>query len=160
SPPTPLPRVQGRGEPNGPRLSCRMPVPKALGIFFPAGQRSVRMGRRIFRCPPQAPSRLPIAGTAKPHESAGRQAASPTERIFGREPNMENEDFSDFFQALQEHEPQAYEQLIALCGPDIRAVIRCWLTEGPLRRVVDSVDVWQSILVKFDQCVQNGQFQA
>jgi RNA polymerase sigma factor (sigma-70 family) len=73
---------------------------------------------------------------------------------------MENEDFSDFFRALQQREPQAYEQLVELCGSDIRAVIRCWLTEGQLRRVVDSVDVWQSILVKFDQCVQNGQFQA
>jgi RNA polymerase sigma factor (sigma-70 family) len=72
---------------------------------------------------------------------------------------MENEDFSDFFRALRQRDPQAYEQLIELCGPDIRAVIRCWLTEGPLRRVMDSVDVWQSILVKFDQCVQNGQLQ-
>jgi hypothetical protein len=80
-------------------------------------------------------------------------------RLFRPIPGEDAKD-SIFFQALKEHEPRAYEQLMALCGPDIRAVIRCWLTDGPLRRVVDSVDVWQSILVKFDPCVQNGQFQA
>jgi RNA polymerase sigma factor (sigma-70 family) len=73
---------------------------------------------------------------------------------------MENENFPDFFGALQQRDPEAYEQLIELCGPDIRTQIRGWLSNGPLRRVVDSVDVWQSILVKFDQCVQTGQFQA
>jgi RNA polymerase sigma factor (sigma-70 family) len=72
---------------------------------------------------------------------------------------MENEDFPDFFGALRQRDPEAFEQLIELCGPDIRAQIRSWLSDGPLRRVVDSVDIWQSILVKFDQCVQNGQFQ-
>jgi DNA-directed RNA polymerase specialized sigma24 family protein len=73
---------------------------------------------------------------------------------------MENEDFPDFFAALRQRDPKAYEQLIELCGPDIRAHIRRWLSDGPLRRVVDSVDIWQSILVKFDQCIQKGQFQA
>jgi RNA polymerase sigma factor (sigma-70 family) len=47
-----------------------------------------------------------------------------------------------------------------LCGPDLRAVIHSWLSGGPLRGVLESVDVWQSVLVRLDQCVQTGQFQA
>jgi RNA polymerase sigma factor (sigma-70 family) len=73
---------------------------------------------------------------------------------------MENEAFPEFLAALQRRDPQAFEQLIALCGPEIRALIRSGLEAAQLRPVLDSVDLWQSILLKFDQCVQKGQFHA
>jgi RNA polymerase sigma factor (sigma-70 family) len=73
---------------------------------------------------------------------------------------MESEEFPDFLAALRQRDPQAFERLIALCGPEIRAQIRSGLKGAQLRHVLDSVDVWQSILFKFHQCVQKGQFQA
>jgi hypothetical protein len=73
---------------------------------------------------------------------------------------MENEEFPKFLEALRQRDAQAFEQLIALCGPEIRALIRSGLEAAQLRRVLDSADVWQSILLKFDQCVQKGEFQA
>ena len=73
---------------------------------------------------------------------------------------MENENFSDFLQALRQRQTQAFDQLVELCGPDLRALIRSWLGDVQLRRVADSVDIWQSVLIKFDECVRTGQFQA
>jgi RNA polymerase sigma factor (sigma-70 family) len=72
---------------------------------------------------------------------------------------MDDQEFSDFLAALRQREPQAFDQLIALCGPDVRGLIRSWLGKVQLRRVADSVDIWQSVLIKFDECVRNGQFQ-
>jgi RNA polymerase sigma factor (sigma-70 family) len=73
---------------------------------------------------------------------------------------MDDQEFSDFLAALRQREPWAFDQLVALCGPDLRGLIRSWLGKVPLRRVADSVDIWQSVLIKFDECVRNGQFQA
>jgi DNA-directed RNA polymerase specialized sigma24 family protein len=72
---------------------------------------------------------------------------------------MDDQEFSDFLAALRQREPRAYDQLVALCGPDLRGLIRSWLGNVQLRRVADSVDIWQSVLIKFDECVRNGQFQ-
>ena len=84
----------------------------------------------------------------------------PIERISEAKAHMENENFSDFLQALRQRQTQAFDQLVELCGPDLRALIRSWLGDVQLRRVADSVDIWQSVLIKFDECVRDGQFQA
>jgi RNA polymerase sigma factor (sigma-70 family) len=71
---------------------------------------------------------------------------------------MADEEFPKFLEALRQHDPQAFDQLVERSGPSIRALIRSWLGRAQLRRVVDSLDIWQSILLNLDQCLQSGQF--
>jgi RNA polymerase sigma factor (sigma-70 family) len=71
---------------------------------------------------------------------------------------MEDEEFPKFLEALRQHDPQAFDRVVERSGPSIRALIRSWLGKAQLRRVVDSMDIWQSVLMKLGQCLENGQF--
>jgi RNA polymerase sigma factor (sigma-70 family) len=73
---------------------------------------------------------------------------------------MGDDEFADFLEALRQRDPQAFRRFNELYGPDIRALIRSRLKGAGLGGVVESGDVWQSILVKFVQRVQNRQFKA
>jgi RNA polymerase sigma-70 factor (ECF subfamily) len=56
-------------------------------------------------------------------------------------------------------DPQAAEELVRTYEPEIRRVVRMWLTAPNLRRVLDSMDVCQSVLGNFFVRVAAGQFE-
>jgi RNA polymerase sigma factor (sigma-70 family) len=70
---------------------------------------------------------------------------------------MKDRDFENFLQNLQQGDPVAFESLVERCGPHTRRLIRGWLTGSDLRRLLDSSDIWQEIMIKFDHCVRSGQ---
>jgi DNA-directed RNA polymerase specialized sigma24 family protein len=70
---------------------------------------------------------------------------------------MNDTEFQDFLHHLRQGDPVAFESLVNRCGPHTRRLIRGWLTGSDLRRLLDSSDIWQEILIKFDRCVRSGQ---
>jgi RNA polymerase sigma factor (sigma-70 family) len=70
---------------------------------------------------------------------------------------MKSPEFQSFFRALQQGDRAAIEQLVYRCGPHLRRLIRGWLAQSDLQRLHGSSDIWQEIILKFDQSVRSGQ---
>lgn len=62
---------------------------------------------------------------------------------------MNSSEFQQFLTGLRERDEGAAEELLRRYEPLIRRVIRMRLTDPRLRRVVDSLDICQSILAHF-----------
>lgn len=71
---------------------------------------------------------------------------------------MENAEFQDFLQALREGDEPAAEQLLRRYEAALRRVIHLRLTDQHLRRVFDSGDIFNSILLEFLKRVRKGEF--
>lgn len=68
------------------------------------------------------------------------------------------ESFRDLIQEVRAGNPAAATELVRLYEPEIRRLIRVRLTDPNLRRLVDSVDICQSVLAAFFVRVAAGQF--
>lgn len=66
--------------------------------------------------------------------------------------------FSDLVRRVREGESAAAAELVRLYEPEIRRVVRVRMTDPRLRRVVDSMDVCQSVLANFFLRASAGQF--
>lgn len=71
---------------------------------------------------------------------------------------MSETSFADLFARVKEGDPNAAEALIRRYEPDIRRVVRVRLTDTRLRRIVDSVDICQSVLAGFFVRSAAGQY--
>lgn len=67
-------------------------------------------------------------------------------------------EFEVLLRRVREGDPRAAEELIRQYEPEIRRTIRLRLTDPRLRRVVDSVDVCQSVLANFFVRVAVGEY--
>ena len=67
--------------------------------------------------------------------------------------------FADFLSRVRAGDDQAAKDLVDLYEPQIRRVVRVRLTSVSLRRVMDSIDVCQSVMADFFVRVANGQFE-
>jgi RNA polymerase sigma-70 factor (ECF subfamily) len=72
---------------------------------------------------------------------------------------MEKENFAKFLVAVRAGDAQAAEELVRRYEPYLRRVIRLRLDDPRLRRVLDSVDVCQSILAVFFAEAAYGRFE-
>lgn len=61
---------------------------------------------------------------------------------------MEDAEFRKFFEALRRLDPKAFERLDQEFLPKLRAYIRTLLTEWNLRRLADSGDIAQSVVLR------------
>ena len=62
---------------------------------------------------------------------------------------MPNSKFPEFLAVLQSGDRQAVEELLRHLDPFLRRVIRLRLIDGRLRRLVDTADIFQSLLKDF-----------
>jgi RNA polymerase sigma factor (sigma-70 family) len=72
---------------------------------------------------------------------------------------MENSTFPTFLAALRRGYPQAADELIRRFDPYIRRVVGLRLTDPRLRRILDSMDLCQSILARFLARAASGKFE-
>ena len=66
--------------------------------------------------------------------------------------------FDDLIRRVRIGEAQAARELVLHYEPEIRREVRIWLTDPKLRRVVDSLDICQSVFGIFFVRVALGQF--
>jgi DNA-directed RNA polymerase specialized sigma24 family protein len=73
---------------------------------------------------------------------------------------MDEQEFDAVLKRVREGDEAAARELVRAYQDQILAHIRNWLkNDGALRRVIDSVDVWQSILGDFFPEVRQGRYQ-
>jgi RNA polymerase sigma-70 factor (ECF subfamily) len=70
-----------------------------------------------------------------------------------------DEAFQDLIRRVRQGEEDAAAELVRMYEPEIRRAIRARHTDPRLRRVVDSVDICQSVLANFFVRVASGQFE-
>lgn len=71
---------------------------------------------------------------------------------------MPETSFADLFALVKKGDANAAEVLVRRYEPDIRRVVRVRLTDKQLRRMVDSVDICQSVLAGFFVRSAAGQY--
>lgn len=72
---------------------------------------------------------------------------------------LADETFQDLLKRVRAGEQEAAAELVRQCTPEIRRIVRMRLTDGRLRRVLDSLDVCQSVLANFFVRASAGQFE-
>ena len=72
---------------------------------------------------------------------------------------MLKQSFQDLIRCVRAGENDAAEELVRSYEPEVRRVIRVWLTDPRLKPVLDSVDICQSVLANFFVRVAAGQFK-
>jgi DNA-directed RNA polymerase specialized sigma24 family protein len=81
------------------------------------------------------------------------------ERVLSKEATVSEEtEFRDLMGRVRGGDAGAAEQLVRTYEPSIRMVIRRRLTDPALRRLVDSIDIVQSVLGNFFVRAASGQF--
>ena len=70
----------------------------------------------------------------------------------------ELEEFDDLMQRVHAGDAEAAAELVTRFEPEIRREVRIRLTDSQLRRVVDSIDICQSVLGNFFVRAALGQF--
>jgi len=70
----------------------------------------------------------------------------------------EEASFRDLIRRVRARDEQAAAELVRRYEPAIRVAVRVRLTEPRLRRVLDSVDICQSVLANFFVRLASGQF--
>jgi RNA polymerase sigma-70 factor (ECF subfamily) len=70
----------------------------------------------------------------------------------------ENQTFLDLLQRVRQGDPRAAADLVKQFEPELHRVVRVRLTDPRLRRLIDSVDVCQSVLANFFVRVGLGEF--
>lgn len=70
----------------------------------------------------------------------------------------EEDSFRDLVRRARNGDPAAARELVEQYAPHIRRVVRVRLTDASLRRVMDSMDVCQSVLANFFVRMSVGQF--
>jgi DNA-directed RNA polymerase specialized sigma24 family protein len=71
---------------------------------------------------------------------------------------MDSAEFTTFLAALRRRDPDAGERLDHLYRPFLCEVIHPWLADPRLRRAADSVDLCQTVLLKFLAAVEAGRY--
>ncbi len=71
----------------------------------------------------------------------------------------EPESFAQLVARVRRGDDQAAEELIRRYEPDLRVIARVRLTDPALRRVIDSMDICQSIFANFFVRAAAGQFE-
>ncbi len=71
----------------------------------------------------------------------------------------EQTDFQLLIQRVRDGDQDAAAELVYRFGPQIRRVARFELAAARLRRIFDSVDVWDSVLAAFFVRAASGQFE-
>ena len=71
----------------------------------------------------------------------------------------EESSFRDLIDRVRARDEQAAAELVRLYEPTIRMAIRVRLSDPALRRLLDSVDICQSVLANFFARAASGQFQ-
>jgi DNA-directed RNA polymerase specialized sigma24 family protein len=66
--------------------------------------------------------------------------------------------FSDLIRRVRQRDEQAAAELVRRYEPAIRLAVRVRLTDSRLRRLLDSVDICQSVLANFFVRAASGQF--
>src|SRR6266481_6255167 len=72
---------------------------------------------------------------------------------------IEAEDFRELIARVRRGDDQAAEQLVRSYESTIRMAIRVRLDQSDLRRLLDSMDICQSVLANFFVRVASGQFE-
>src|SRR5262249_6812703 len=129
-----------------------VPAPVAAGFWLPSAR----------RCGSLALSATPRHGCSRPSTlhrgqvppwpealATVRRGPLPRERTARGKTNMEFTDFSKFLAAVRAGDQQAAADLVRRYEPYLRRVIGLRLKSTQLRRVLDSMDICQSILAKF-----------
>lgn len=71
---------------------------------------------------------------------------------------MSEDNFQDLIRRIRTGDHQAAAELLRQYEPEIRRAVRIRMTDAKLRRVIDSVDVCQSVLANFFVRAHAGQF--
>jgi hypothetical protein len=71
---------------------------------------------------------------------------------------MDKQDFSGFLEAVRKGDHKAAADLVKCFEPYIRSVIRLRIRDQGLRRVLDSLDICQSIMAQFFDKAAQGRF--
>lgn len=71
----------------------------------------------------------------------------------------QDDTFQQLIHRVRAGEPQAAAELVRAYEPEVRRALRVWLTAPGLRRVLDSVDICQSVLANFFVRAAAGQFE-
>ena len=73
---------------------------------------------------------------------------------------LSGEDFQELMSRVQAGEPEAAAELIRHCEPEIRLEVRVRMRvqDGRVRRMLDSMDITQSVLASFFAGVAAGRF--
>lgn len=71
---------------------------------------------------------------------------------------MDETPFAELLVSARRGDASAAEQLIRMYEPEIRRIVRVRLTDSRLRRLVDSVDICQSVLANFFIRSATGQY--
>lgn len=72
--------------------------------------------------------------------------------------SLPDNSFADLVRRVREGESAAAAELVQQYEPEIRRIVRVRMTDPRLRRVVDSMDVCQSVLANFFLRASAGQF--
>lgn len=67
--------------------------------------------------------------------------------------------FQDFLYRVQAGEPQAWEELVRRFGSCIRRAVRIRLRDAHLNNLIDSADIWQSVLAGLYAGLLLGRFE-
>jgi RNA polymerase sigma-70 factor (ECF subfamily) len=67
--------------------------------------------------------------------------------------------FAQLMSRVRAGEPDAAAELVRAYEPEVRRAIRAWLTDPGLARVLDSMDICQSVLANFFVRAAAGQFE-
>ena len=73
--------------------------------------------------------------------------------------NVTNEEFAAFVKRIHSGDEQAARDLIKEFEPEVRRAARVRLTDSRLRRLVDSIDICQSVFGRFFKGVSAGDFE-
>jgi RNA polymerase sigma-70 factor (ECF subfamily) len=71
---------------------------------------------------------------------------------------LQDESFCRLVQRVRAGEPEAAAELVRAYEPEIRRAVRIWATNAPLGRILDSIDICQSVLANFFIRAASGQF--
>jgi RNA polymerase sigma-70 factor (ECF subfamily) len=74
-------------------------------------------------------------------------------------PNMESGNFAKFLAAVRQGDQSEAEKLIRQYEPVLKRVIRRRLKAPRLRRVFNTMDIYQSVLLEFFRRTKDGQFE-
>lgn len=85
----------------------------------------------------------------------GRETAAQSFQVPGMVPEAS---FADLVRRVRTGDGLAAEELVRTYEPEVRRAIRVRLTDARLRRLVDSVDICQSVLAGFFVRTAAGQF--
>jgi len=66
--------------------------------------------------------------------------------------------FRGLLQQASGGDEDAATELVRQYEPELRRLVRFWLMDSPLRRLIDSVDVAQSVFARFFVSLRTGQF--